>query len=143
VFLGAEDWAHRGPGNMFGVRQGINPDPKGPPWNGPWHVFIEREGNYEVSLRRWPVEADVPITAGAPPYHGELLSFKAGRALPIAKARLKIASFDQSEPVGKQDKAAVFTLHLPAGKTTLQTWFYDQKNTELSGAFYVYVRFIP
>jgi hypothetical protein len=143
VFLGAEDWEHWGPGNMFGVRVGVNPDSKGSPWNGPWHVLVEREGKYEISLRRWPVEADLPIAAAAPAYKGELISFKAGKALPITKARLKVANLDESEAVGKDDKQASFTMHLPAGKTTLQTWFYDQQGKELCGAFYTYVRFVP
>lgn len=141
VSLGTEDWAHWGPGNMYGIREGINRN--GPPWNGPWHVLVEREGNYEISLRRWPVEADAPIPAGVPPSKGELHSFKAGKALPITKARLKIANLDESQPVAQSDKAAVFTVRLPAGKTALQTWFFDKDGKELCGAFYVYVRFIP
>ena len=143
VFLGAEDWEHWGPGNMFGVRQGTNPNLKGEPWNGPWHVLVEREGNYEISLRRWPVEADAAITAGVPAYKGELIRFQAGKALPITSARLKIGRFDVSKPVETSDKAAVFTLHLPPGKTTLQTWFYDGTGKELCGAFYTYVRHLP
>ena len=135
VFLGAEDWAHWGPGNMYAVREGINRN--GPPWNGPWHLLVEREGKYEIALRRWPVEADAPITAGVPAHKGVLCSFKAGRPLPITKARLKVADLDQSKPVGKDDKVAVFHARLPAGKTTLQTWFYDQDGKHLCGAYYV------
>ena len=141
VFLGTEDWVHWGPGNMYGIREGINRS--GPPWNGPWHVLAEREGQYEISLRRWPVEADAPIAAGVPPFKGKLTSMKEGKALPIAKARLVVGGTDQSKPVVQSDKAAIFTVHLPAGQTTLQTWFYDKNDKELCGAFYVYVRFIP
>lgn len=141
VFLGTEDWAHWGPGNMYGVREGVNRS--GLPWNGPWHVLAEREGTYEISLRRWPVEADVAITAGVEAFKGKLTSMKEGKALPIAKARLAIGAIDESKVVAQADKAAVFTVHLPAGKTTLQTWFYDQDGKELCGAFYVYVRYVP
>ena len=59
-----------------------------------------------------------------------------GKALPIAKARLKIGDFDQSKPVAPGDKSVVFTVPLKAGKTRLQTWFYDQSGNELCGAFY-------
>jgi len=141
VFLGTEDWLHWGPGNMFGVRQGINP--AGPPWNGPWNLLVERDGNYEISLRRWPVEADVAIMAGVPAFKGELISMKEGNALPITKARLVVQGLDKSKPVTPTDKAAVFNVHLTTGRTQLQSWFYDAAGKELCGAFYVYVRMIP
>jgi arylsulfatase len=138
VFLGSEDWLHWGPGNMFGIRQGTNP--QGPPWNGPWNILVEREGEYEISLRRWPSEADAAITAGVPAFKGELISMKEGRALPIVKARLSIGGFEGSKPVAAGDKAAVFNVHLAPGRTRLQSWFYDEAGKELCGAFFVYVR---
>ncbi len=55
----------------------------------------------------------------------------------IAKARLKIGDFDQSKPVAPGDKSVVFTVPLKAGRTRLQTWFYDRSGSELCGAFYV------
>ena len=106
--------------------------------SGPWHVLVEREGEYQVALRRWPVEADTPITAGVPAFKGVLGQFPPGKALPIVKARLKVADIDQSKPVAKDDKAATFNVHLPAGKTTLQTWFYDRNDKQLCGAYCVY-----
>ena len=60
-------------------------------------------------------------------------------ALPIAKARCKIADFDQTVPVGPQDKAATFRLALPVGPAQLQTWFYDAQGQALCGALYVYI----
>ena len=108
--------------------------------NGPWHVLVERAGRYEISLRRWPVEAALPITAAAPPYKGNLANYPAGKALPIAKARLKIAGVDDSMPVTGGEEAVVFSVTLPAGRTTLQTWFYNAAGKELCGAYYVYVR---
>jgi hypothetical protein len=56
------------------------------------------------------------------------------------KARLQVGDVDQSQPVGKTDKAVTFEVRLPAGKAMLQTWFYDQSGKELCGAFYVYCR---
>ncbi len=74
---------------------------------------------------------------------GTLGRFPPGKALPIVKARLKVADVDESRPVAKDDKAATFTIHLPAGKTTLQTWFYDRAGKQLCGAYYVYVQKVP
>ena len=110
-----------------------------PVLNAPWNVLVEREGQYEVTLRRWPQEADAAITAPLPPYRGVDGTFPEGRALPAAKARLKIGPVDVSKPVAGGDKAVTFTVNLPAGKTQLQTWFYDAAGKELCGAFYVSV----
>ena len=108
--------------------------------NGPWNVEIARDGRYEIALRRWPKEADTPLGAGLPPYRGVDGTYPAGKAVPIAKARLKVAGVDVSKPVVAGEKAAVFTVQLPAGKTLLKTWFLDADGKELCGAFYVEVR---
>jgi len=41
--------------------------------------------------------------------------------------------------ISKEDKGITFTVQLPAGQTKLQTWFLDQNNKTLCGAYYVYV----
>lgn len=110
-----------------------------PTLNCPWYVKVRQDGEYEISLRRWPQEANAAITAGLPPYQGVDGSFPKGLALPAAKARLKIADVDVSKPVGPKDKAATFRVKLTAGKAYLKTWFYDAEGKELCGAFYVYV----
>jgi arylsulfatase A-like enzyme len=109
--------------------------------NGPWTVEIARSGRYEFALRRWPVEADAALTAGLPAVKLTDGQYPAGRAMPIAKARLKIGDYDQTLPVGASDKAVTFTLPLKAmAKTRMQTWFYDAQGRELSGAYFVYAR---
>jgi arylsulfatase len=109
--------------------------------NAPWNVLVERDGEYEISLRRWPAEADLPITAASPPFKGpEGSNFPAGVALPVAKARLKIGDTDRDAPVKETDKAITFTVTLKAGRTQLQTWFYDAAGKELCGAYYTDVR---
>jgi arylsulfatase A-like enzyme len=110
-----------------------------PVLNGPWNVLVDRAGQYEIRLRRWPKEAHTPITAGLPAYQGVDGTFPPGMALPIAKARLKIADIDLSKAVGAADEAATFNVRLAAGKTQLHTWFYDAGGKELCGAFYVEV----
>ncbi len=129
---GCEDWVAPNSAHQEEIRRGLN-------HSGPWHVFVERDGEYRVSLRRWPVEADTAITAGLPAFDGVLGHYPPGKALPIVKARLKVADLDQSKPVGKDDKAVTFTVHLRAGKTTLQTWFYGRSDKQLCGAYCVYV----
>ncbi|MCP4785321.1 MAG: sulfatase-like hydrolase/transferase [Fuerstiella sp.] len=111
-----------------------------PTLNSPWYVNVRQDGEYEISLRRWPVEADAAIAAPLPPYQGVDGSFPEGLALPAVRARLKIGDVDVSKPIGPKDRAATFRVELTAGKTHLQTWFQDAAGKELCGAFYVYVR---
>ncbi len=108
--------------------------------NGPWNIVVDRDGDYEISLRRWPGEADAILSAGLPPFRHADGEFPPGKALPIAQARLKVADFDRTEAVTPEAKAAKFMTRLRAGRTQLQTWFYDHKGNELCGAYYVYVR---
>ena len=108
--------------------------------NGVWTIDVERAANYQVNLRRWPVEADTAITAGLPPYSAVDGTYVAGKALPITQARLRVANFDRTVPVTPTDKLISFTVNLPAGPTDLQTWFLDANGELLTGAYYVYVR---
>jgi hypothetical protein len=108
--------------------------------NGAWNVIVDREGDYEIELRRWPREAGAPLSAALPPTPFADGQSSAGVALPIAKVRLKVAGVDESRPVATADKAAIFSVKLPAGRTRLQTWCYDADSKDLCGAYFVYVR---
>lgn len=108
--------------------------------NGVWNIEVDRAGQYEFELRRWPREADAPIAAGVPEFKHPDGSYPAGVALPIVQARLKVASFDGQIQVGAQDKFIRFGVSLPKGRTRLQTWFYDPSGDAICGAYYVYVK---
>ena len=108
--------------------------------NGIWTLFVERAGEYEVSLRRWPIEADLPITAAAPEYKGVDGTYKGGDAFAVSSARLKIGNIDQTKAVNGTEKEVLFTLRLKRGPIDLQTFFNDAKGAEIAGAYYVYVR---
>ena len=111
--------------------------------NGVWHLEVDRDGEYEFELRRWPAEADLPLAAAAPPYRGVDGEYPAGAALPIAKARLKMADFEKAVAVDPKDAAVSFRVTLARGQADLQTWFYDEGGQELCGAYFVYVRRRP
>jgi arylsulfatase len=108
--------------------------------NGPWNVVVDRDGDYEIELRRWSREADAPLSAELPPATFVDGTSAPGVSLPIAEARLKIADFEEKRPTAAGDKAATFVARLKAGRTQLQTWFYDEAGNEICGAYYVYVR---
>lgn len=95
-------------------------------------------GRYRFEIRRWPKEVNLPINAL---YKDS--EFNRDRnpvnAIHAVKARLNIGSFDQTQPVRAEDLGIAFEMQLPAGRTRLQTWFYDADGTE-RGAYYVYAR---
>ena len=100
--------------------------------NGFWAIEVERDGKYAVELRRWPEELDKPITAAVP----------GGRAIAATEARLLAGSVDMSQKVAAEMTTAVFTAHLGAGPTCLQTWFTDADKGESRGAYYVSVKWL-
>ncbi len=99
--------------------------------NSYWNVFVERDGEYEFTVSRYPLEADTAMDASV-----MIREYKV-TALPVAKARLKIDRFDETKSVGSGDKSVTFTVSLKAGRTRVYTWLYDKEGEELCGAYYV------
>ena len=106
---------------------------------GAWNITVARSGTYEIELRRWAREVDKPLVAGLPVFEHIEGEYPAGVALPIAKARLKVAGMDETRTVNASDNAVSFATKLKSGRTQLQTWFYDAEGKEICGAYYVYV----
>lgn len=131
--LTPSDWQDTHFDNSYQVRRGENKV-------APWNILVERDGEYEISLMRWPAEANLAMTAASPLFKAPAGDYAAGVALPVAKARLKIGDLDRSAPVKEGDKAVTFTLTLKAGRTQLLTWFYDAAGKELCSAYYADVR---
>jgi arylsulfatase A-like enzyme len=120
--LTSHDWHTHGPWNQDQIR-------KAQKRNSFWAVEVARDGEYEIELRRWPKEADAPITA----------AIEGGQAILATTARLRIAGFNQTKPIGANAKAVTFQVKLKAGKRKLQTWFIDEDG-QSRGAYYVYVK---
>jgi len=124
--LTTHDWhGENVPWDQSHIRRGLQA-------NGFWAVEVARDGMYEFTLRRWPVEVDQPITSAIP----------GGKAISATKARLKIADVDVTQPVPEGVSAVTFRVRLKKGKTRLQTWFTDEKGAS-RGAYYVYVKRLP
>ena len=112
---------------------------------GLWHIMVEREGDYEISLRRWPEEANAGITAPLPAHQWvdrEIQDYwkPEGKALPIVGAKIQIAGAEYKLPVGKDDNVVRFRVKLQKGETQLQSWFLDEQGAVLCGAYYTYVQ---
>jgi len=100
-----------------------------PPWNigsisklprvtGPWKVNVKKAGKYRITLRQFPIEANKLVVA--------------------VRAKVEIAGKSAEKKVESGSKGVVFELDLPAGKTELVTWLYDEKG-DAGGAYFTEV----
>jgi len=139
VTLTCADWQTCGCDNS-GTREVIS-DGQGGPRGGPWGVFVEKDGVYEMALRRWPAELDLPLNAGCPEKVITMAKLKAGKALPIAGAKLRIGDEELSTKTEPGDRAARFRVPLKGGaRARLQGWFQDAGGQDLCGAYVAEVR---
>jgi arylsulfatase len=113
----------------------------GGPRGGPWAVYVERDGEYEVALSRWPPWQKLPLTAGREVQKMTAGALPAGKALPIAGARLTVAGQELAVKTAPEDRAALLRVKLKGGvKTNLHGWFHDAAGNDLCGAFYATVK---
>lgn len=111
---------------------------------GHWAVKVVEAGRYRIAVRRWPFEADVPITAGLPAGEnvpGATVAFRArpGVAIPAVTATLRIDGKEvATKPVAEGDLEVVFEADLAATSLTLAPFFTDAKGNEV-GAYYAVV----
>lgn len=138
--LSCADWEECGCRNSSVptlVRKG-----QGAPQGGPWNVLVERGGEYEIALRRWPnFVMEVPLNASYPEKKLTVATLEAGTALPIAAAKLTVGEQQFATKTKAADSAAVFRVKLTTGqKTKIQGWFQDSSGKDLCGAYYAQVR---
>jgi hypothetical protein len=125
VLLTSSDWQDTYADNSNHIRNAA-----GGPRGAPWNVQVERAGTYEITLRRWPFDLDAALSGNIEP---------PGKALPIAKAHVKIAGQEREVDVSPGDREAVFRLQVPAGPTQLQGWFRDEAGADLCGSYFARV----
>jgi arylsulfatase B len=111
---------------------------------GHWGIKVLASGRYTVSLRRWPVEAEHPITAGLPPgadVPGAQKAFRAheGRAVPLATAALRIdGKTIATQPIVANATHVDFDCDLTEGSHALSPVFVDASGNEV-GAYYAVI----
>ncbi len=137
VYLSCHDW--RGSEincvwNQGDIRKGYYK-------NSYLEILVERDGEYEIELRRWPKELNLEITAGI---EGDLGNYsewyQGGKALPITESALEIQGFRYQQSVTNEDKSITYKVNLKKGQTHLRTFFYASDGGQL-GAYYTYVNY--
>jgi len=114
---------------------------------GRWTVDVERKGRYQVLLRRWPEELDLPIAAAVTPEDAKshIYADETGtcRTIQPTQAYIEIFGKRYEAAVGIGDRGVLFDVRLGrTGITTLDAWFLGEDG-ERWGAYYVYVYRVP
>jgi hypothetical protein len=134
VELTCGDWEGIYADNIGHVRNAV-----GGPTGGRWHIQVEKAGEFEFTLRRWPEQAHAALGAADESTATGPIGF--GKAFPmIARAKLEIAGLKETATADPKAQSVTLSLKLPAGRTTLKAWFQDASDTDLCGAFFVTVR---
>lgn len=88
---------------------------------GPWHVMVQQDGTYRITLRQLPKEANKPLVA--------------------ERASLTVAGETHEVNVLDGSSHVHFTVNLPAGKTELITRFWNSNEPD-GGAYFTDVEFL-
>ncbi len=138
--LTSHDWITTGstPWNQSHVRKAQN----GARNTGFWNVNVVADGDYEIRLRRWPEEADLPINAPLAP-GADVPGVKAyrttdGKAISPNRATIQIGDVASEAKVEPGAKEVTFNLKLKAGKTRMKALFISESGEE-HGAYFTYV----
>jgi arylsulfatase len=136
VELSSSDWQ-----NVYCDNVGHVSTAAGGPRGAPWSVFVERTGEYEIALSRWPPHQKLPLTAARAVQNMTAGKLPEGKALPVAGARLVIAGQEHSVDTEPKALSAVFRVKLKGNlKTNMHAWFVDAAGSDLAGAFYATVK---
>ncbi len=132
--------------NAYPFRPGEQRDPatdKKFVHGGYWAVKVLTDGVYQFSVRRWPVEADQPITASLTPganVPGATVAYRAveGKSLDATEVTLRIdGNVVGSKSVSATDREIVFTSRLAKGSHRVSPVFLTPFGEV--GAYYITV----
>jgi arylsulfatase len=138
VQLSCSEWRENALSSIEKMRQGVKR-------RGVWDVDFRTEGQYRIGLRRWPHDAGLRLTEGAPAWYPrdqgtpDHIGYAPGNALPIAWAELRIGEQTVRHPIDPTKEDVEFQLHLPSGKLSLEGVFFDTENRLLCGAYFATV----
>ncbi|MDZ8119081.1 arylsulfatase [Pontiella agarivorans] len=125
VCLTAHDWLGNTLWNQPHILKPAKASKYGPP-KGHWAVDVAQDGWYQISLRRWPAEADQGINAA---YVGS------GYRLDTARIEVQGQKLEQNIPIDA--KEVTFRVKLKKGEAKLDTLFTG--GGKQISAFYAYI----
>jgi hypothetical protein len=138
INLTSHDWHSEAqvPWNHGHIRAGIQT-------NGFWVLDIESDGNYEITLSRWPLYLNLPITSGItkrPLLNGtSVIESGIGKALPINEASITIGDTKMQKFINYDQTKVSFTLKLKASKNNRLTTSFGGDGINM-GAYYVKIK---
>jgi len=95
-----------------------------------WAIEVDHDGVYEISLRRWPVEADKAINDA-----------NGYKAFSFSAARMRIADIDETKNIPAGAKEVTFRVNLKKGVTELSPLFIG--GGKEATPYYAYVTHRP
>ena len=136
-----------------------------PPWNhaqvsagapqvGEWRIATAEAGRYRFEVRRWPREADAPIS-GVPSLNNEVNAWDAEggkrhliyageaspyKALPVAHVRLTVGDYVGTRALSGAETEITFDMPLEKADYEVRAELLDAQKKPIAGAYYVYCR---
>ncbi|MFY0713619.1 arylsulfatase [Seonamhaeicola sp. NFXS20] len=108
---------------------------------GRWKIEFVEDGEYTITLRRFPRESGLPINAVFPETEKTI---KLDRAMPASvkndftEAYLYVANLSKSEIIKENQEEVTFKGFIPEGKYDMEAQLID-KNNRVHPAYYVYI----
>jgi len=109
--------------------------------NGRWKIEFVEEGNYKISLRRFPRESGLAINATFPAVQEEFqteMTLPASTKTNFKKAYLYVADFSKEKAIKQGDEEVVFEMKLPKGKFDLEASLFDDED-RIFPVYYLYI----
>ena len=108
---------------------------------GKWAVKFVKDGDYKLTLRRWPRETGANLDASLEPGKSVpgLTAYREtpGKSLKFKTATIQIGDQTLEKKVSGGE-GTTFDIRLPAGETFIEAWFHTTEGEQV-GAYYVVV----
>ena len=107
---------------------------------------VQKPGEYRVTVRRWPLEVDVPMSATTPGHPVDAarhemdnkLMNNPSRPIDVRQVRLSVGEFEKTVAVDRDARQAVFVVSLKRGLQKLSSDLIDGDGAE-TAAYYAYI----
>ncbi len=109
--------------------------------NGRWKIEFVEEGDYKISLRRFPRESGLAINSKFPAVEKRFeieQDMPASKKANFNKAYLYVADFQKTQEFEQSTDEVTFTMNLPKGKFDLEASFFDTEDY-IYPVYYLYI----